>query len=141
MLAMRQARLSAAACAARKLTPAALPLFTDGEPGELVLPECSQLEPAVLAPALALASGEQCACLHIYVSDPGGGTGALKLCMLHATSGLEHALACACYGCPCSGVPHECQRWTRSSAHAYAARLCLAKCSPAWTAGFLCNEV
>lgn len=61
LLAMRQARLSAAACAARKLTPAALPLFTDGEPGELVLPECSQLEPAVLAPALASASGEQCA--------------------------------------------------------------------------------
>lgn len=57
----QQARLSAAACGARKLSPASLALFTDGDPGEVVLPECSQLEPAVLAPALASASSEQCA--------------------------------------------------------------------------------
>lgn len=71
MGATRQARLSVAACAARKMTPAALPLFTDGEPGELVLPECSQLEPAVLAPALASASGEQCACVQTHMSHEG----------------------------------------------------------------------
>ncbi len=56
-----QVRLAAAAGGARKLAPGALALFTDGEPGELVLSECSQLDPATLAPALASASGEQCA--------------------------------------------------------------------------------
>jgi hypothetical protein len=56
-----QVRLAGAAGGARKLAPGALALFTDGEPGELVLSECSQLEPSTLAPALASASGEQCA--------------------------------------------------------------------------------
>ena len=74
MLATWQARLSAAACSARKMTPAALPMFTDGEPGELVLPECSQLEPAVLAPALASSSGEQCACLQTQWAMQGRGS-------------------------------------------------------------------
>ncbi|KAK9831384.1 hypothetical protein WJX81_008255 [Elliptochloris bilobata] len=68
-----KARLSAAAAGARKLTPAALALFTDGEPSELVLSECSQLEPAVLAPALANASGEQLERLELGMCGRGFG--------------------------------------------------------------------
>ncbi|CAK0785667.1 hypothetical protein CVIRNUC_008878 [Coccomyxa viridis] len=46
-------QLATAVCSARLMTPTVLRLFTEDEPDEVVLPECSALDPPCLSEALA----------------------------------------------------------------------------------------
>ena len=43
------------------MTPAVLRLFTEDEPDEVVLPECSALDPPCLSEALAQCASSRCA--------------------------------------------------------------------------------
>lgn len=51
-----QVRLAAAAAKQRKLSPEVARLFTEGGPGEVNLPDCTQLDKDTLAPLLAEAA-------------------------------------------------------------------------------------
>ena len=55
-----QVQLATAVCAARFMTPGVLRLFTEDEPDEVVLPECSALEPPCLSEALAQCATPRC---------------------------------------------------------------------------------
>ena len=48
-----QIQLASAVCKGRLLTPAVLRLFTEDEPDEVVLPECSALDAPCLSEAMA----------------------------------------------------------------------------------------
>jgi hypothetical protein len=48
-----QVQLARAVANARRMTPSVVRLFTEDSPDELVLPECTQLEPATLAEAMS----------------------------------------------------------------------------------------
>ena len=56
-----QVQLATAVCKARFMTPAVLRLFTEDEPDEVVLPECSALDPPCLSEALAQCASSRCA--------------------------------------------------------------------------------
>lgn len=57
MSCVRQAKLAAVLAEKRKLGPEAARLFIEGLPGELVLPECTQLEEPDLAQLLSECAG------------------------------------------------------------------------------------
>jgi len=48
-----QVQLASAVCKARFMTPAVLTLFSEDTPDEVVLPECSALDPPCLSEAMA----------------------------------------------------------------------------------------
>lgn len=55
-----QVRLAAAVCAKRRLSPEVVRLFTEGGPTEVVLPECTRLDPPCLAAALKDCATPRC---------------------------------------------------------------------------------
>ena len=56
-----QVQLATAVCNARFMTPAVLRLFTEDTPDEVVLPECSALDPPCLSEALVQCASPRCA--------------------------------------------------------------------------------
>lgn len=60
LLGLSQVRLAAAVGQQRRMSPDAARLFTEGAPSEVVLPDCTALEPAALASALQDCATPRC---------------------------------------------------------------------------------
>ena len=63
-----QVQLATAVCSARLMTPTVLRLFTEDEPDEVVLPECSALDPPCLSEALAQCASPRCGTLQDHTA-------------------------------------------------------------------------
>jgi hypothetical protein len=98
LLLWRQVRLAAAVGQQRRMSPDAARLFTEGAPCEVVLPDCTRLEPAALAAALQDCATPRCG------SAPAGSAAPRPLWAV-----MPHMMYCVLI----TQVVHECCRLFR----------------------------